>query len=108
MGFPSYFEAVDHQRIAREYPLGDAFVEKVARLSRDELRNLQNQRFLRLMVRGWQISFYRRLWGEHGLEPGDIESLDDIGKLPVFGKAELMASIERNPPFGDPRCRNCL
>ena len=33
--------------------------------------------------------------------PEDIESLDDIAKLPVYDKADIMASIEAHPPFGD-------
>jgi len=45
--------------------------------------------------------FYQKLWGEQGIEAGDIDGLKDIGKLPTFDKSDIMASIARNPPFGD-------
>ena len=36
-----------------------------------------------------------------GLEAGDVNGLDDIGKLPVYDKSDLMASVADHPPFGD-------
>ena len=45
----------------REYPIGPAFLDVFRRMSRDELREIQNRRFLRVMQRGWEIPFYRRL-----------------------------------------------
>jgi phenylacetate-CoA ligase len=53
------------------------------------------------MVRGWQVPFYQRLWGAHGIEPGDIRGLSDITRLPVYDKADLMQSIADHPPYGD-------
>jgi phenylacetate-CoA ligase len=101
MGFPTYFEAMDYPRIIAEYPQREAFVEKVARISRDELRAIQNRRFLNVVRRGWEIPFYHRRWRAVGLEPADVRSLEDITKLPVFSKSDLIDSIERHPPFGD-------
>jgi phenylacetate-CoA ligase len=97
----SYFESFDPRALLAEVPLGDAFVEQVARRSRDELRAAQERRFARLMARAWQIPFYRRLWGDKGIEPGDIRSLDDLPRLPTFGKHEIMDSVARRPPLGD-------
>ncbi len=101
MTFPTYFEAYDHQRILAEYPVGDAFVSRYRAMSRDELFALQDAQFRRLMERGWQIPFYRRLWGARGIEPCDIRGLADIEKLPVYDKSDLMASIAEHPPYGD-------
>jgi phenylacetate-CoA ligase len=84
-----------------DYPVGDAFTARYAAMSRDELHALQNERFLTLMKRGWEIPFYQRLWGEKGIQPGDISSLADIGKLPVYDKSDLMASVNAHPPYGD-------
>jgi len=70
-------------------------------MSRDELFAIQDAQFRRLMERGWQVPFYRRLWGEKGIEPGDVRGLADIGKLPVYDKSDLMASIAEYPPYGD-------
>ncbi len=101
MTFPTYFEAFDAKQMLADYPIGDAFVARYKTMSRDELRGLQEVRFAKLMARGWQVPFYQRLWGARGIEAGDIAGLDDITKLPVYDKADLMASIAAHPPYGD-------
>lgn len=101
MTFPTYLEALDPRQLLDDYPVGDAFVARYTRMSRDELRARQDRDFRRLMARGWQIPFYRRLWGARGIEPGDIRGLDDIEKLPVYDKADVMDSVAAHPPFGD-------
>jgi phenylacetate-CoA ligase len=101
MSFPSYFEAFDIKQLLRDYPVGDGFVARYKSMSRDELLALQNAQFLKLMARGWQVPFYQRLWGAKGIEAGDIRSLADITKLPVYDKSDLMASIADHPPYGD-------
>ncbi len=97
----SYFDYFNATELRREYPLGEAFLAKFRTLSRDAIWQEQNERFKKLLARAWRMRFYQRLWGNAGIEPGDIRSLLDIQKLPVFGKAELSASIELYPPFGD-------
>jgi phenylacetate-CoA ligase len=101
MTYPTYFEAFDAREMLAEYPIGDAFLARYASMSRDELRSLQEERFARLMRRGWEVPFYRRLWGAQGIAPGDIRGLDDLPKLPVYDKADLMASVAEHPPYGD-------
>jgi phenylacetate-CoA ligase len=99
MTHATYFDNLDPQAMLRDYPLD--LVGSFGRMSRDELHALQNSRFLKLMQRGWQIPFYQRLWGAQGIEPGDIRSLADITKLPVYDKGDLMASVNAHPPYGD-------
>jgi len=101
MTHPTYFEALDTRQLLADYPIGDAFLQRYTAMSRDELRARQERDFLRLMARGWQVPFYRRLWSAKGIEPGDIRGLDDITKLPVYDKSDLMASVAEYPPFGD-------
>lgn len=101
MSFPTYFEAFDARALLADYPIGDAFVRRYTAMSRDELRAIQDRQFRRVVARGWQIPFYQRLWRAQGLEPGDIGGLDDIGKLPVYDKSDLMVSIADHPPYGD-------
>ena len=101
MSFPTYFEALDHKQMLSDYPVGDAFVDRYKRMSRDELWSIQDAQFVKLMERGWEIPFYQRLWGNQGIEPGDIKGLADISKLPVYDKSDLMASIAEHPPYGD-------
>ena len=60
---PTFFEALDIPRLFREYPTGRAFPGVYRAMSADELRAIQERRFLRVMRRGWATPFYRRLWG---------------------------------------------
>jgi phenylacetate-CoA ligase len=97
----NYFEAFDARQALSEYPLGAEFVARRARMSRDELRALQEKRFRKVLERAWQIGFYRRRWSAAGIEKGDIKGLDDLSKLPPYSKSDLMHSVEEHPPFGD-------
>jgi len=97
----SFYDVVDPRALMRDYPIGQAFDAFAKATSRDALRALQEQRFATLMARAWKTCFYQRHWGAAGIEPGDIRGLDDLSKLPPFGKAEIVDSIARNPPFGD-------
>ncbi len=99
--FPSYFDAMDIARIREDHPIGEDFVRFATSVSRDELRARQDRLFMRSVAKAWETPFYRRLWGAKGIEPGDVRSLDDIAKLPVFDKSDLMASIAAHPPLGD-------
>lgn len=101
MTYPTYYESFDHADMLRTFPLGKPFTEGVARLSRDELHARQNALFMRCVRRAWEVPFYRRLWGARGIERGDISSLEDITKLPIFSKSDLMASLAAHPPYGD-------
>ncbi|WP_417613911.1 phenylacetate--CoA ligase family protein [Parasphingorhabdus sp.] len=101
MTFPTYFESFDAKQMLDQYPVGDTFVERYTNMSRDELFAIQDKQFRILMKRGWEIPFYQRLWGNQGIEAGDIKSLVDITKLPVYDKTDLMASVNEHPPYGD-------
>ncbi|MEO1038459.1 MAG: phenylacetate--CoA ligase family protein [Pseudomonadota bacterium] len=100
-GHRHYFEACDWAELQRQHPIGEAFTRFAREISRDELRARQNSLFLKSVDRAWKTPFYRRLWGEAGAEPGDIASLDDLPKLPIFDKSDIMDSIAASPPFGD-------
>ena len=97
---PRYFDAVDHRALCRDYPIED-FGDVFRGMGTDELRARQEARFARIMAFAWKIPFYRRHWGAAGIEPGDIKGLDDLDRLPVYSKSDLMASVEAAPPIGD-------
>ncbi|MEP4785600.1 MAG: phenylacetate--CoA ligase family protein, partial [Erythrobacter sp.] len=78
MTYPTYFEALDQKQMLADYPVGEAFVARYKSMSRDELFAVQDAQFKRLMVKGWQVPFYQRLWGAQGIEAGDIKGLADI------------------------------
>jgi len=98
---PPYFAALDLNQMLTDHPIGDEFVERFSKISREDLRAQQNRLFMNCVRRAWEIPFYQRLWGNAGVKPGDIQSLDDITKLPVFSKSDIMDSLAEKPPFGD-------
>jgi phenylacetate-CoA ligase len=101
MSHATYFEAVDVAQLLREFPLGDRFAAEYTGMAPDRLRERQEALFARQLLRASQLPFYRRLWNAAGVDPADVRGLDDIARLPAFGKQDIMASIEGHPPFGD-------
>ena len=98
---PTYFKQLNYEKMITDYPIGDNYEKILLSTSADEIRNIQEKRFLKLIERGWEIPFYQRLWRKSGLEKGDIRSIDDSIKIPIYSKSDLMKSIEDHPPFGD-------
>ncbi len=101
MTFPHYFESFDYAAMLAEHPIGERFTNGFALRSPAQIREQQNALFMRCMRRAWEIPFYQRLWAEAGVAPRDVRSLDDLERLPIFGKAQLMRSIAEHPPYGD-------
>lgn len=97
----TYFDFVDAKALRADHPIGDEFLAFAKNMSRDELFAHQDKLFRRMLVRAWQTPFYQRLWGAQGIEPGDINGLADIQKLPIYDKSDIMDSIDFAPPFGD-------
>jgi len=66
-------------------------------MSRDEMRELQNRRLRTTVERVYHNStFYRAKMQELGIMPVDIETIDDLVKLPFTVKTDL----RDNYPFG--------
>lgn len=95
-----YFDRVDPAALAEEFPVADADA-RLSAMSKDELRARQEERFRRIVAFAWKTPFYQRLWGTAGAQEGDIAGLDDLPRLPVYDKSDLMASVEAHPPIGD-------
>jgi phenylacetate-CoA ligase len=98
---PWYCTSIDFAALAKDLPPPPDFFRSVFVASRDEIRAIQERKFRTVMEIGWTIPFYQRHWGQAGIEPGDIKSLEDIRHLPPFTVHDVRASIERKPPFGD-------
>lgn len=98
---PRYYDALDFEALWQEFPPAPDFFETTWRRSTDEIRALQNTRFLSQMKRAWQVPFYRRHWGAHGMQPGDIRSLDDLCRIPSFSVHDLREGANENPPWMD-------
>ena len=70
---------------------------KIECMSRDEMADLQSKRLVDVVKRVYDnVPFYRKKMQQRGVEPGDIKSIEDIGKLPFTTKEDL----KNNYPFG--------
>lgn len=98
---PRYYKALDFEALWGEYPPAPEYFATTYTLSRDELRALQEARFVKQIERAWEIPFYQRHWKAAGVERGDIRGLDDLARIPPFSVHDLRDSIALNPPWGD-------
>jgi phenylacetate-CoA ligase len=69
----------------------------------ERLRELQLKKFKRALHWAYENSpFYRRLYAEAGLEPGDIKTHEDIRRVPKVEKGMFREVQTREPfPYGD-------
>ena len=66
-------------------------------MGRQEMRALQSERLIQLVNHVYNhVAFYRKRMDETGVKPSDIQSIDDIVKLPFTYKTDL----RDNYPFG--------
>ncbi len=71
--------------------------EKIETMPRGELQELQSERLSKLAAYVYErVPFYRRLFDQAGVAPGDIQDIRDLGKLPFTTKADM----RDNYPFG--------
>ncbi len=58
--------------------------------SREELRALQNERLAETVAHAYEnVSFYREALDDAGIAPDDIESVEDVSKLPFTTKEDF-------------------
>jgi len=71
-------------------------------LPRQKLQQFQLKKFQNILNWTYENSpFYRSLYKDAGLEPGDIKTLDDIRKVPKTEKSMLREAQGREPyPYG--------
>ena len=65
-------------------------------LTRAEIEKLQLERLQKTVKHCMNSAFYRKRFEENGLTPDDIQSLDDLQKIPFTTKQDL----RDNYPFG--------
>ena len=73
------------------------FQPEIETMSRDKIRDLQNERLLKQVRNVWEnVPYYRAKMQEKGLTPDDIKSQDDLYKLPFLTKDDLRKAY----PYG--------
>ena len=72
-------------------------------LPRERLEQLQYKKFKEIFTWAWEHSkFYRKLYDDAGIEPGDIKSFEDIRNVPKMNKGMLREAQGKDPfPYGD-------
>ena len=66
-------------------------------LPQDKLRAIQTERLINIVGRAYErVELFRNRLNENGISPLDIQSIDDISKLPFMVKADLRDTY----PFG--------
>jgi len=72
-------------------------------LPQEKIQNLQLKKFRRILEWAYTNSpFYRRLYKDAGIEPGDIKRFEDIQKVPKIEKGMMREVQQRAPfPYGD-------
>ncbi len=79
------------------------------RMTREEIRALQLERLQRQLARlAYTNPFFAARWRDAGVDISDVRSLEDIRRLPVITKEEVLADQVAAPPYGtrlgvDPR-----
>ena len=72
-------------------------LEPIEKASRDELQALQLKRLKWTMHHAYtNVEFYRKHFDRHGVHPGDLHTLEDLGRFPFTTKQDL----RDNYPFG--------
>ena len=72
------------------------FNPEVETMPREELEKLQLERLQKTVRHCMNAEFYRKKFAELGITPDDIQSLDDVRRLPFTTKEDL----RENYPFG--------
>lgn len=98
---PYYWSSVNWEELVADYPPPPYFDAAMAGRSDEEVRALQEARFLQRVTEAWNVPFYAERWRAAGLEPGDIRGLEDLEKIPTFTSEDIKHSTHANPPFGD-------
>jgi phenylacetate-CoA ligase len=75
---------------------------QVETMGRPDLEGLQDKLLRATLGRVWDGSpFYRRKFGEAGVDPRDLRGRSDLHLLPVTTKEELAQEQRRAPPYGE-------
>ena len=85
-----------------DYQVGDP---ALSNLPRAQLLALQDERLRAMVAYVYERSpYWRRKLTEAGIQPGEIQSVADLPRLPFTTRAELDAEQAEHPPFGEYTC----
>lgn len=92
-GYLATFGAT-HWMMTRDVATHLQDLERSQWLSPAAMRELQEHKLRRLVQHAYQhVPYYRNKLQAHGISPGDIETLDDLSKLPMLSKDDVRRHI---------------
>jgi hypothetical protein len=93
---------VDPQRGDLPQPRTIYLEPEFERLGQQELRSLQLDLFVKELSRVRHANaFYKRIYDAAGVEVDKIRTLDDVRRVPIIRKKDILQDQEARPPFGD-------
>lgn len=84
-------------------PIKDYWNPIIETLPREKMERLQLKKFKAIFAWAYQNSpFYRKLYSEAGIQPGDIKTTADIARVPKSEKSMMRGIQGKDPfPYGD-------
>ena len=74
-------------RIAKNY-LSD--INRFSKYHEEDIKQYQEKCLQKIVKYAYSVSAYREKYKKHGVQLNDIRSLEDINKLPVMTKSDIM------------------
>lgn len=91
-----YGRRILRERFGPEFERLSAFLERSERLDRDELRAFQDERLRQVVAHAYAtVPHYRDVMDQRHLKPADIRTVDDLPKLPVLPKTQVVSLGDR-------------
>ena len=79
--------------------------KKLNQILPEELRNLQSTRLVNMVNYVYdKASLWKRKFDDAGVQPNDINGVEDLGIIPFCDKKELLEDQKKYPPFGSYTC----
>ncbi len=95
------WEAVDFDRLVREYVPPPEYFDTAYLASPDEIAAVQLTRVRERARRAATVPFFAERWAAAGVGPDDLRTLDDLARFPTYTVDDIRRSIDAHPPFGD-------
>lgn len=81
---------LDRQRYGGSFAANKAFLENSQWFSEQHMLDYQHEKLSRLIAYCYRhVKYYRRVMDERGLKPSDIQTIDDLKKMPILTKRDI-------------------
>lgn len=97
-----WLDVVNKYKLHPDAPANDdCWVPELEMCSRDRIKEVQEEKLLVSVKYLYEYSpFYREKFKKARLHPSDIRSLNDLAKIPITTKGEMVEDVKANPPWG--------